>query len=130
MDKKKWGACKAVKNLDETQYNKTRDGFAAVCKQCSAQRAQKRKEKKNCIDSDDEDLSSDDNSDEDLRMELGNVKLDDFITAVRSAEESIHSFAALVEMADSAGADGRERANGLACQIWNELKYRFVYVIW
>ncbi len=44
--KKKCGACKIFKNADSANFNKTRDGFAAVCKQCSEKRIQKWREKK------------------------------------------------------------------------------------
>ncbi len=133
--KKKCGACKIFKNADSANFNKTRDGFAAVCKQCSEKRIQKWREKKTqkaqaarvSSDSESEDEDSSDDAEEALRVKLGNVKMADFLREISSAE-NITKFTAIVELPDDLKkADARQSADGLANAIWSELKYRFVY---
>lgn len=130
--KKKCGACKTLKNADSANFNKTRDGFAAVCKQCSEKRIQKWREKKTQkphathVSSDSDEDSSDD-AEEALRVKLGNVKMADFLREISSAEK-ITKFTAMVELPDDLKKlDARQSADGLANAIWSELKYRFVY---
>ncbi len=131
--KKKCGACKFFKNVDSANFNKTRDGYAAVCKQCSEKRIQKWREKKTQktqamhISSDSEDEDSSDEAEEALRVKLGNVKMADFLREISSAEK-IAKFTAMVELPDDLKKpDARQSADGLASAIWSELKYRFVY---
>ena len=138
---KKCASCRVTKTIDEDHFKKTRDGYAAVCKQCSEKRLRKRREEKSIkkksapddeseSDDDDDDGSSDTETDEELRAELGNLELEDFIRAVLNTED-VKSFAARVEMSWEGESGGpemrRERADTLARKIWEDLQYRFVY---
>ncbi len=138
-EEKKCASCRATKTVNADHFKKIRDGYAAVCKQCSEKRSRKRREdnlikKKAAADdeseSDDDDSNSDDEMDEELRAELGNLELEDFIRAVLDTED-VKSFAARVEMSWEGGSGGpemrRERADNLARKIWEDLEYRFVY---
>ena len=131
MPSKRCPRCRSLKDINENNFKKTREGFAVVCKTCSAARAQSRSQKMGEFGEKENDNPEEDDLEDldhgELRKELGNITLERFIDAL-AQEEDIHSFAAFVDIAGLEGVGTRERADKLSKTIWEQLKYRFVCV--
>jgi recombinational DNA repair protein (RecF pathway) len=129
--KQKCAACDKVKQ--ETEFKQKRDGFNAVCKQCSENRKAARDRKK--ADSELEGtnkntvtptVTEDENEEEEhLRKEMNNLTLEQFINALMATED-VRSLTAFVDLTTLEGGNEREKADRLAEAIWEQLKYRFV----
>jgi len=119
--------CYKWMDLDEKNFKKMRDDFSKTCIPCSQTRAEKRAKNKE-EDSNKENPPAQDNEDqedEQLRKELGNISLEEFVNSLSSTED-IYSLAAFVEISGLEGKNMRERVDKLAKIIWEQLKYRFV----
>jgi hypothetical protein len=128
--KRKCAACDKVKQ--ETEFKQKRDGFNAVCKQCSENRKAARDRKKAELEGDsgkeNTPVTEDENEEEErLRKEMNNLTLEQFID-VLMATEDVRSLTTFVDLSglELEDASEREKADKLAETIWEQLKYRFV----
>ena len=126
--KRKCAACDKVKQV--TEFKRKRDGFNAVCKQCSKNRKAARDRKKAELEGDSSKentpVTEDENEEEErLREEMNNLTLEQFID-VLMATEDIRSLITFVDLSGFKVENERERADKLAEAIWEHLKYRFV----
>lgn len=131
--KRKCAACDKVKQ--ETEFKQKRDGFNAVCKQCSENRKAARDRKKAEMEGDSGKENSptvteeenDSEEEEHLRKEMNNLTLEQFINALMATED-VRSLTTFVDLSGFKleVENEREKADKLAEAIWEQLKYRFV----
>jgi hypothetical protein len=128
---RKCAACDKVKQ--ETEFKQKRDGFNAVCKQCSENRKAARDRKKAELEGDSgkentPTVTEDENEEEEhLRKELNKFTLEQFIDALMATED-VRSLTTFVDLSvlEVENDSEREKADKLAEAIWEQLKYRFV----
>jgi len=135
---RKCAACDKTKKLDASEFKLTRDGFTAVCKQCSENRKASRDKKKANLDGDKENPNAtastaiteeeqDEEEREHWRKELGNVTLEQFTNAILATED-IQSLIAFVDLSELVTENDRGKADKLTAVIWEQSKYCFVWV--
>ena len=127
--KRKCAACDKAKQ--EAEFKQKRDGFSAVCRQCSKNRKAARDRKKAELEGDSGKentpvVAEDENEEEErLRKEMSNLTLEQFIDALMATED-VRSLIAFVDLSGLEVENGRGKADKLAEAISEQLKYRFV----
>ena len=120
---RKCATCDKVKLLVEAKFKQKRDGFNAVCKQCSENKKAARDRKKAKLEGlgDKENrlaawVTEDDleiEEEERLRKEMNNLTLEQFINALMVTED-VRSLTAFVDLSGLEVGNEQEKADKLA----------------
>lgn len=122
--------CRKTKALNADYFKPLRDdgAFTTTCRDCLKQISEADARKKNSKLPDDGEKEEDDIRQTHTALRLSKIDLEAFLNTI-SRSEDVKSFDAFVNISSFHSDNLRESADKLAEAVWDQLQYRFTWVM-